>query len=124
MSPASGPPLLAAITGSIVPKIIFVNPDGTEQVVQATVDQSLMEAAIGGGVNRIVGECGGACQCATCHVYIGEPWKSRLPPVGPDEDAMLDNTVSDRSPDSRLSCGIKVRADYDGLIVRLPERQI
>lgn len=120
----SGLASLPPATGKIVPKVTFVNPDGSEQVVQAAVDQSLMEAAINGGVNRIVGECGGACQCATCHVYIGEPWRALLPAIGPDEDAMLDNTVAERRPESRLSCGIKVKPEYEGLVVQLPDRQI
>lgn len=107
-----------------MPKITFVNPDGTKLVVEAEVDRSLMEAAINGGVSRIVGECGGACQCATCHVYIGEPWRHGLPAIGPDEDAMLENTLAERRAESRLSCSIKVKPEHEGMVVQLPNRQI
>jgi 2Fe-2S ferredoxin len=107
-----------------VPKITFVNPDGTEVVVEAEAGRTLMEAAINGGVSRIVGECGGSCQCATCHVYVTDSWRDRIAPVSPDEEVMLDNTMSERRSESRLSCQIKVEQEYDGLVVRLPDRQI
>lgn len=107
-----------------MPKITFVNPDGTELVVTAQVGHTLMETAINGGVNRIVGECGGACQCATCHVYVADAWADRLTPVGTDEEVMLDNTMAERLPESRLSCQIKIEPAHEGLIVRLPDRQI
>ena len=107
-----------------MPKITFVNPDGTEIVIEAAAGRSLMEAAINGGVSRIVGECGGACQCATCHVYVADSWRDRIAPVSPDEEVMLDNTMSERRSESRLSCQIKVEGEHDGLVVRLPDRQI
>lgn len=107
-----------------MPKITFVNPDGTEVVVEAETGRTLMEAAINGGVSRIIGECGGACQCATCHVYVTHSWRDRISPVSPDEEVMLDNTMSERRSESRLSCQIKVEREYDGLVVRLPDRQI
>lgn len=107
-----------------MPKVTFVNPDGTQVVIVAEVGRSLMESAITGGVGRIVGECGGACQCATCHVYVADSWREKLPSVGPEEEAMLDNTLAERRPGSRLSCQIKIEPGHDGLLVSLPERQI
>jgi len=107
-----------------VAKVTFVKPDGTQTVIDAKIGASLMQAGIDGGINGIVAECGGCCQCATCHVYVAAEWQSRLPPVAESEDAMLDNTVCDRLPESRLSCEIKVTAELDGLTVRLPARQV
>ena len=107
-----------------MPKITFVNPDGTEVVITAEVGRTLMETAIHGGVSRIVGECGGACQCATCHVYVSEAWANRLTSVGADEEVMLDNTMAERLPQSRLSCQIRIESGYDGLIVHLPDKQL
>ena len=107
-----------------MPKITFVNADGSNTIVDADVGRTLMENAVNHGITGIVAECGGACQCATCHVYVAEPWRQRLPPVGPDEDVMLDNTVAPRRPESRLSCQIEVKPEYDGLVALVPDRQI
>ena len=82
-----------------------------------------MENAINHGITGIVAECGGACQCATCHVYVDDAWRERLPPVAADEDVMLGNTAAERLPESRLSCQIEIKPDYDGLIVHVPARQ-
>jgi 2Fe-2S ferredoxin len=107
-----------------VPKITFVNPDGSQVAIEAEAGRTLMEAAINGGVARIVGECGGACQCATCHVYVTDSWRDRIAPVSADEAVMLDNTMAERRSESRLSCQIKVEQELDGLVVHLPDRQI
>jgi len=105
-------------------KIAFIAADGTRSVIEAKLGASLMQAAIDGGINGIVAECGGSCQCATCHVYIESPWRERLPPVSAAEDAMLDNTMCERRPESRLSCGIPLAEALDGLEVHLPARQV
>ena len=76
------------------------------------------------GINGIVAECGGCCQCATCHVYVAPAWQGRLSAVSESEDAMLDNTVCDRRPESRLSCEIKITQELDGLVVHVPMRQV
>jgi ferredoxin, 2Fe-2S len=107
-----------------VPKVTFLKPDGTRSVIEAKVGATLMQAGIDNGINGIVAECGGCCQCATCHVYVAAEWRPRLPPVTESEEAMLDNTVCERLPESRLSCEIKVTAEMDGLVVRLPARQV
>jgi 2Fe-2S ferredoxin len=103
--------------------ITFIKPDGTRSVIEAKEGLSLMQAGIDGGIAGIVAECGGCCQCATCHVYVAAEWRARLPPISETEDAMLDNTVCDRLPESRLSCEIKVTPQLDGLVVNLPARQ-
>lgn len=91
--------------------------------ITSKTGRSLMQAAQSGGVDGIAADCGGMLTCATCHVFVREPWASQLPPPGADELAMLDFTADLRQPNSRLSCQIRVSDDLDGLIVRLPESQ-
>ena len=105
-----------------MPKITYIDVSETARTIDAPVGWSVMEAAVKNNVPGIDGECGGACACATCHVYVDEAW---LPAVGqaqPMEADMLD-FASDVRPSSRLSCQIKVVATLDGLVVRTPERQ-
>jgi 2Fe-2S ferredoxin len=81
-----------------------------------------METAIKNDVPGIEAECGGACACATCHVYVEEPWREKTGGPSPMEEDMLDFGYDVRS-NSRLSCQIKVTEALDGLVVRVPERQ-
>jgi 2Fe-2S ferredoxin len=62
--------------------------------------------------------------CATCHVYVDDRWIDRLPAISDEEDALLDGTASERLPTSRLSCQIKIAPELDGLVLRLPQRQV
>ena len=87
------------------------------------VGESVMEGAVRNGIDGIVAECGGSCLCATCHVYVEERYLSLLPPIGEEQEAMLDSTACERLPNSRLSCQIPVTPQLDGLIVRMPEHQ-
>jgi 2Fe-2S ferredoxin len=105
-------------------KVTFIKPDGSLSVIEAKEGASLMQAGIDGGINGIVAECGGCCQCATCHVYVAAEWRERLAPINEAEEAMLDNTVCERRSESRLSCEIKVTPELDGLVVQLPARQV
>jgi 2Fe-2S ferredoxin len=82
-----------------------------------------MQAAIGEGIDGIEGECGGSCCCATCHVYVDDAYLDKLEPMSDTENGMLDNTVSERTANSRLACQIKASAELDGIILRLPEEQ-
>ncbi|EIV92870.1 2Fe-2S iron-sulfur cluster-binding protein [Frankia sp. QA3] len=107
-----------------MPKIIYVDPDGTRHVVDAPDGTSLMQAAVANGVEGVLGECGGSAMCATCHVYVDPADGGRLPELGADEDEMLDSTASPRTTASRLSCQLTASEDLDGLVVRLPEEQI
>ena len=106
-----------------MPSIIFIHPDGNRQQIEASLGESAMQAATRQDINGILAECGGNAMCATCHVYVDENWLARLPEMGDDEDALLDGTAAERRANSRLSCQIKLSADLDGLILRLPERQ-
>jgi ferredoxin, 2Fe-2S len=105
-----------------MPKITFVQPDGTRTDVELVADNSVMQLAINAGVPGIIGECGGSAQCATCHVYVER--SEGLPAVSEEEDALLECTVSERTAASRLSCQLKAGPELDGLILNIPPRQI
>jgi ferredoxin, 2Fe-2S len=104
--------------------ITFVHPDGRTESIVANSGESAMQVATGHGIAEIVGECGGNAMCATCHVYVDDAWVGRLPAVGDDEDALLDGTAAERQPNSRLSCQIRIAPELDGLVLRLPARQV
>ena len=106
-----------------MPSITFVHPDGRAQRVDASNGESAMQAATRHDISGILAECGGNAMCATCHVYVGEGWLARLPAMGDDEDALLDGAAAERQASSRLSCQIKLGAELDGLVLRLPDRQ-
>lgn len=106
-----------------MPKITFIQPDGSASVVEAVSGDSVMETAIDNDIDGIVAECGGACSCATCHVYVAPEWVERLPAPDALEDGMLD-CVLERRANSRLSCQIRVGEDLDGLTVEVPEAQL
>ncbi len=103
--------------------VTLIDASGQSRTLQAPEGQSLMQAAVSAGVRGIVGECGGSAMCATCHVYVDEAFADRLPSPLETELEMLECTASERLPNSRLGCQIKLSAALDGLVVRLPERQ-
>ncbi|MCP8937295.1 2Fe-2S iron-sulfur cluster-binding protein [Alsobacter sp. SYSU M60028] len=103
-------------------KITFVDFQGTSRTVEAEIGATVMETAVRNGVPGIEAECGGACACATCHVYVEEQWRSAVGEPAAMEEDMLD-FASDVRPNSRLSCQIKVKPELDGLVVHTPERQ-
>ena len=105
-----------------MPKVTFIAHDGTRHEVQATAGQSLMLAAVTNGVPGIDADCGGACACATCHVYVEAPWAAMLPPQAQMETDML-NFSAELRPSSRLACQIPVTEALDGLTVSMPEAQ-
>ena len=103
-------------------RITFVTAEGREQVAEIDPGRSLMEGAVGGGIDGIDAECGGNAYCGTCRVYAEPSWLERLPPQQDFELALL-AAVEDDSPGVRLSCQIPVTAALEGLIVRLPPSQ-
>ena len=107
-----------------MPVITFIHPNGASERVDAGDGESAMLAANKHGLDGIVAECGGNAMCATCHVYVDDAWLTRLPPMADEEDALLDGTAAERRANSRLSCQIKLAAELDGLVLRLPDRQI
>ena len=97
-------------------------PPAPPAPIDAEVGSTVMETAIKNDVPGIEAECGGACACATCHVYVDEAWREKVGGPSPMEEDMLDFGY-DVKPNSRLSCQIKVTDELDGLVVRTPERQ-
>lgn len=105
-----------------MPKIHFISNDGTTFDVDAATGTTVMENAIKNNVPGIEAECGGACACATCHVYVDDAWVEKAGKAEAMEEDMLDFAY-DLQPNSRLSCQIKITDDLDGMIVRVPEKQ-
>jgi ferredoxin, 2Fe-2S len=104
-------------------KITYIEFSGKQHVLELANGLSVMQGAANHNVRGIIAECGGACSCATCHVYVDEAWVPRLPAKAESEAAMLD-AVCDAQPNSRLSCQITVSDALDGLVVRLPAKQV
>ena len=100
----------------------FTDPAGGCRTVDGVIGASVMESAVLAGLDGIAADCGGACSCATCHVYVDADWLDRVGPLGECEDALLD-LVSDRRTGSRLSCQLTLTPDLDGLAVTIPESQ-
>jgi 2Fe-2S ferredoxin len=103
-------------------KIVFKAHDGTERTVDGDEGATVMETAIANGVPGIDANCGGACSCATCHVYVAEAWLALVGAAGPMENGMLE-FVDSVQPNSRLSCQIRVSPELDGLVVSTPAEQ-
>ena len=107
-----------------MPDITFIAADGTDHGFEAPVGVSLMQAATGFGVPGILADCGGSASCGTCHVIVDPAWADRLPAPESIERMMLETAAVPAGPTSRLSCQIRLTADLQGLVVRLPERQV
>jgi ferredoxin, 2Fe-2S len=105
-----------------MPQITYVEANGTSRTVEGEVGSTVMETAIRNAIPGIEAECGGACSCATCHVYVDEAWREKVGGPSAMEEDMLDFAFDVRA-NSRLSCQIKVRPELDGLIVQTPSKQ-
>ena len=105
-----------------MPKITFLEHDGTAHTVEAEIGSTVMETALRNDIGGIVAECGGSCTCATCLVHVDEKWSSAVGPPSSEEEDMLDSAFEVK-PTSRLSCQIKVTQALDGLIVHTPSYQ-
>jgi 2Fe-2S ferredoxin len=103
-------------------KVVFLQPDGVRREIDAPAGITLMEAARQNDVLGIVAQCGGACACATCHVYVDAAWLPKLDPPEDMEEGMLETAWEPRK-NSRLSCQIQISAALDGLQVTVPARQ-
>lgn len=104
-------------------KITYIEHDGSSYEVEAKPGSTVMEGARDNGVPGIEADCGGACACATCHVYVDAAWVDKLPPKEAMEEDMLDFAWEPDPLRSRLTCQIKVTPELDGLIVHIPEKQ-
>ena len=107
----------------LMPKITFIEHNGAQHEVNVAVGLSVMEAARDNNVPGIEADCGGACACSTCYVYVDASWSEKLPVKDAMEEDMLD-FAWEPSELSRLTCQLRVTEDLDGLIVRMPEKQI
>ena len=105
-----------------MPKITYIEHDGTVHNVEAELGSTVMETALRNDVSSIVAECGGSCTCATCLVHVDDAWSAVVGPPSAEEEEQLDNAFEVK-PTSRLSCQIKVTDALDGLIVRTPAYQ-
>lgn len=105
-----------------MPRLIFVDHEGTERTIEAVNGETVMETAIKHAVPGIDADCGGACACATCHVYVEQDFLDKVGQPGEMEQSMLD-FAENVQPNSRLSCQISVHEELDGLKVTTPESQ-
>ncbi len=103
-------------------RINYIEFDETRHEIEVVDGDSVMEGAVNNMVDGIIAECGGNCNCATCHVYVEEAWADKLPSPSSEEREMLEGAADPR-PTSRLSCQIKVSEELDGLVVHIPEFQ-
>lgn len=107
-----------------MPKVTYVAHDGSSQDVDVEAGENVMRGALYNGVDGIVGECGGALSCATCHCYVDDAWTGKVGgPASEAEEELLQSAASEVRPTSRLSCQIEMSDALDGLIVHLPEAQ-
>ncbi|MGR3712332.1 MAG: 2Fe-2S iron-sulfur cluster-binding protein [Shimia sp.] len=105
-------------------KITYVEHNGTEHVVEVASGLTVMEGARDNNIPGIEADCGGACACSTCHVYVDKEWVEKIPGKDDMEEDMLDFAYQPDPATSRLTCQIKVTDALDGLIVKMPEKQI
>lgn len=105
-----------------MPNITFIDFEGTQRTVEATVGDTLMETATSNDIPGIDADCGGACACATCHVYIDASWQDQVGAAEDLESEMLE-VAEEVKPNSRLSCQVVITEAMDGLVVSTPESQ-
>jgi 2Fe-2S ferredoxin len=106
-----------------MPKVTYIDHNGTEREADVPNGYTVMSGAQRFDIPGIVGECGGFCNCATCHVYVEERWLGLLPALTEHEDEMLEGTVAERKPNSRLGCQITLNDTLDGIVIHTPEAQ-
>ncbi|MDD9745683.1 MAG: 2Fe-2S iron-sulfur cluster-binding protein [Marinovum algicola] len=105
-------------------KITYIEHNGTRHEVDVATGLTVMEGARDNNIPGIEADCGGACACSTCHVYVDKAWTQKLPPMDAMEEDMLDFAYEPDPERSRLTCQLKVSDDLDGLVVQMPEKQI
>lgn len=105
-----------------MPKVTYIERDGSRKEVEADPGYTVMEVAVNNGIDGIVAECGGACACATCHAYVDKAWLDKLPPMDDMEDSMLD-AAYERRDSSRLTCQIEITDDLDGLVIEVADNE-
>jgi 2Fe-2S ferredoxin len=113
----------AADSGTMT-KATFIRADGARRDIDVAIGINLMRAACDHGIEDIVGDCGGALSCATCHVFVEDGYADRLSSIAPSEDQMLDYTAASRQANSRLACQIVMSAATEGIVVRIANPQV
>ena len=106
-----------------MPNVTYISHAGETTTIDVPMGTTVMENAVKNGIEGIVAECGGAMLCATCHVYVDPAFLDKLDPICEEQEEMLGATAAERKPNSRLSCQIRMKPDFEGLIVRMPDRQ-
>jgi 2Fe-2S ferredoxin len=106
-----------------MPKVVFIDPAGVRHDVEAPAGKNLMQVALDHSVPGILGDCGGACSCATCHGYVDPAWAGRLPGRSETEVFMLEGVPEPRET-SRLCCQLRASAELDGIVIQLPQEQV
>lgn len=107
-----------------MPQVTYIQHDGAEHTIDVPVGENVMHGALFNGVEGIVGECGGALACATCHCYVDEAWADKVGgPASQEERDMLEVAAGEIRANSRLGCQVVVTKALDGLVVRTPETQ-
>jgi 2Fe-2S ferredoxin len=105
-------------------RITYIEHNGTRHEVEVPTGLTVMEGARDNNIPGIEADCGGACACSTCHVYVGPAWVEKLPAREDMEEDMLDFAHQPDPERSRLTCQLKVTDALDGLVVQMPEKQI
>ena len=105
-----------------MPTITYIEHDGTEHAIDASVGSTVMHVALDNLVPGIDADCGGECSCATCHIMVDDAWMAKVGEPNETEESMLDLNP-ERQGNSRLSCQIPITEELDGLVVNLPEFQ-
>ncbi|MEM8915484.1 MAG: 2Fe-2S iron-sulfur cluster-binding protein [Pseudomonadota bacterium] len=102
-----------------MPRITFINPDGSQIEADGKIGESVMEVATRSGVD-IEAACEGSLACATCHLVADQAWHEKVGAPSDDEEDMLDMAFN-VTDGSRLSCQIEVTEGLDGLVMHVPE---
>ena len=105
-----------------MPKITYIEHNGKSHTIEVPKELSVMEGALQNNISGIDADCGGACACATCHVYVDEKWFDKLQKKEDAEQDMLDMAFEPKKF-SRLACQITATDELDGLVVKMPSKQ-
>ncbi|HIF61349.1 MAG TPA: 2Fe-2S iron-sulfur cluster binding domain-containing protein [Candidatus Pelagibacter sp.] len=105
-----------------MPKITYIEHNGRSHTVEVPIELTVMEGALQNNIPGIDADCGGACACATCHVYVDEKWFGKLQKKEDAEQDMLDMAFEPKK-NSRLACQITATNELDGLVVKMPSKQ-
>lgn len=104
-------------------KLIFENAQGSQRIIEGREGDNIMFTAVSNGIAEVVGECGGAAMCATCHVYLSPDMAAIAAPKQEIEAEMLDCAAAEVTEMSRLGCQVEITAQMEGMVIYLPDSQ-